>query len=53
MCFWKKKYNQHYKCKDIDLEIVKTYKYLGVWINSNGNYNTVLGNQANKAVYSA
>ena len=41
---------------DTDLEIVNTYKYLGVWINSNGNYNTAkkfLGNQARKAVYSA
>ena len=56
ICVFGKKYNQHYKWKDTDLEIVNTYKYLGVWINSNGNYNTAkmfLGNQARKAVYSA
>ena len=56
ICVFGKKYNQHYKWKDTDLEIVNAYKYLGVWINSNGNYNTAkkfLGNQARKAVYSA
>ena len=32
ICVFGKKYNQHYKWKDTDLEIVNTYKYLGVWI---------------------
>ena len=45
--FEKNSKNQHYKWKDTDLESVKTYKYLGVWVNSNGNCNTAkkfLGN---------
>ena len=44
----------HFSFKSNDLEIIQTYKYLGVWITTNGNYNKsqqAQADQGKKAIF--
>ena len=47
MCLWEKVMSP-FAFEDINLEIVQTYKYLGVWLSINRIYNKARQDQANQ-----